>query len=270
MSNKNRYIAVIVILVSLPIYLLVFITREEMKKYDTGGTFIVNEKAYGNAQRVLVGTIEESYIVNGEYSSETIVYNDILSTCGISVEINEEVFKNQRLGVCNNAGLSQVNGIVKRINYIEDFIRIEIINIDEIVFIGYVSDLNVDLVIGDYETLDGKVYTLYKKSNVMNTNGRQMFFKLVNPDKFFGDNESIELKTGVSEENVLMILEDAVYKNYDGNEVVRVIDDEGNVIEERNIETGIRGNGYVAVSGLNEGELYDIEYGKYQNRQRND
>lgn len=265
MIFSKKFIIVVCILLIIPVLLLFIITQSEMKKYEPSNSFVIREQAFGSPYLVKVSTIEESYIIEGKFISDKIESVTLPSSCYILFEIDDEIFANQSLSNCQYSKLLGFNGLVKAITQNLDKTIVEVENTDSLIYSGSFKDAHANFESGVYNTVEGIKVELIHKSNILRDGKRNYTFKFHSGQFSYGMEQSFIIKTGNALENVIAVENEAIYTNSFGKPSLRIVDENGNVLGEREVTVGISNGLITAVNGVEVGEYYDLEYGKYLN-----
>lgn len=255
---------VIGLLLVLPIIMIIILSQKELKKYQTSNSYTLEEKSFGPGHPVISGSIQEAIDFQGEITS-TKYQTYTGENAAVFVKEKQEVFKGDIL--MKNASTevkADGNGIVETIRIENGLTQITVLDIDQVVAAVTTKQKTTDFSVGKtYQSSLGKV-TLIKKSNREINGKRTLYFKM-EKSPLFGTSLSFQVKTGKEETSVLMIEKEAIYTSVNGETVLRVINDQENVVKEAVVKTGISDGQYIAVSGVDEGTLCDVEYAKYVN-----
>lgn len=265
MKISKKFIFGVCLMLLTPIILLIIITKTEMKKYEPSKSFTISDQAFGDPYQANLKTLEESFSINGEFISDKVITEVLPATCSLLYEVDDEILRHNRLSHCESAKPLDYNGLIKSIQVNYDKVILEILDTDSLVYKGKFVEEEVNLEKGKYLTFEGIEVELLQMSNIIKEGKREYTFK-VNSEKFYyGSIVNFKIKTGKTLENVITVEKDAIYLNSLDEPFIRIIDEKGYVLEERTITVGMSDGIFTAVNGINVGEYYDLEYGRFIN-----
>lgn len=222
---------------------------------------VVNEKAYGDIWEVERTTFEDIVDLEGEFVpyKTQLIYFHGEQLEELYVKEGDEVSHNEKIAKAKEQTYySKWNGRVKEINFTEQYIMIE--DMDKLLFECYVKKGDVLLIQNKMETEEGYELKLKSKFNFYTEDGIKMRFA-VKGDLDFQCGEKMNFKayTGKVYEDVLTVFSECVYER-DGVSYVRILDENDNFLEEKEVKTGRRFQDKMIVSGIEEGTRCDSGY----------
>lgn len=236
-----------------------------MKKYEPVDSYVIRELSYGEPYQVKVMTIEESFEISGTFSSDTVVIKKVPETCSLLIEQGSEVLKGDPISSCETLKPLDFNGVVKSVVTSGNESIVQLINTDTLVFKASLSEQHQPIDNRTYTSSEGFKISFLKKSNLVNEGKRVYTFKVENDAYLYGMHATFKVQTGEVLKNTFAVERDAIYLNGQKRQAIRIVDENRNVLGEREVVTGMSDGDFIAVNGVNENEHYDLEYGKYQN-----
>lgn len=221
--------------------------------------WVVNEKAYGDIWEVERITFEDIVDLEGEfvpYKTQIIYFNEE-KIDELYVKEGDEVSREEKIAKGKEQTYySKWNGRVKEINFNEQYIMLE--EVDKLLFECYVKEGEVSLIKDKMETEEGCELKLQSKFNTYTEEGIKMRF-VVEGDFRCGEKMTFKAYTGTIYEEVLAVFSDCVYER-DGVSYVRIVDENNNFLEEKEVKTGRKFQDNIIVSGIDEGTKCDSGY----------
>ncbi len=265
--KKRLTIFIMIILVSLPILLIIYISWKEAEKYKVDDYFTVQEKSFGDAREVIIGDIEETIQLKGTVTSLDFDFYYIFDQeADIYVSEQQEVFVGSYLAIENGFPIQATsNGIIESIIQTEYGYKLKVRS-----FKNLLARLEVA---GDTDIKVGKTYTdtrgvkficAYKSNQIQN--GKTVYYFKFEEKYMYAQSVQINLKTAKKETDILMVEKEAIFTDLNDQAFIRLIDENDNVIGDQKVTVGISDGTMIAITGVKKGSLYDVEYAKYMNQ----
>lgn len=251
-----------------PIALIVYVSWKEAEQYNVEEYFTVQEKSFGDAREVLVGDIEETIQLKGSVTSLDYDFYYIYSQeADIYVSEQQEVFSGTRLAIENGVVVqATANGIVESISETEYGYKIKVRSFKELLAKLELTG-NTDIKTGKkYVDTLGDTFTCVYKSNQIQ-NGKAVYYFKPNKEYMYAQSVQIDLKTSKKETDILMVEKEAIFTDVNNQTYIRLVDENDNVKGDKKVTVGISDGTMIAITGVKEGDLYDLEYAKYMNQE---
>ena len=109
---------------------------------------------------------------------------------------------------------------------------------------------------------EGQKVEIIRKSNIVEEEFYRVYMKIPKKESYdYGKTISgYKLYTGNIYRDALVVSKECVYKGEDDAYHVRIVDAEGNFLDERTVEVGYTCEELICVTGVEEGELCDSGY----------
>lgn len=266
--KKLIFTAIMVIMFVIPILLIIIISRSEMEQYQNTDEIFFKEKSYGEVYDIFRTDIEVYYEFNGKMIGDGYYYLNLedkdYKEIIFTIKEGDEVRKGDSIAFGDGKEIfSEYDGIVRN----TEGTTIVLESTESLVFETYV-DIDIagkllKLENKNFTSETGSRITCIKISDVVTDNGVQVLFKIDSDEYLYGQClEGLKLFTGEVYTDVLVVDKDCVYKKADGNSYVRIVDEEGTFIEERQVNTGYSTEEIICITGAEEGEWCDSGYKK--------
>lgn len=266
--KKKLAVLFMLILMIFPIALIVYVSWKEAEQYNVEEYFTVQEKSFGDAREVLVGDIEETIQLKGSVTSLDYDFYYIYSQeADIYVSEQQEVFSGTRLAIENGVVVqATANGIVESISETEYGYKIKVRSFKELLAKLELTG-NTDIKTGKkYVDTLGDTFTCVYKSNQIQ-NGKAVYYFKPNKEYMYAQSVQIDLKTSKKETDILMVEKEAIFTDVNNQTYIRLVDENDNVKGDKKVTVGISDGTMIAITGVKEGDLYDLEYAKYMNQE---
>ena len=145
-----------------------------------------------------------------------------------------------------------------------DGIKVIVKTTDELVLVGNLNTKQTLEINKTYYTEDKKELTLLSVKDAYPTTGQEVVFKVNKNDFQLNQIINTYLLTGKIQQGVLLAPTDCIYQGPTNQDTIRIISKDGKVLREQEVTVSIRSHYSAAVNGVDEGELCDIEYGRFQ------
>ena len=270
---KKKLKALIVVLLFgvfllLPILLIMQLSKKEMKQYNTNEVYFFKEASYGEPCVVVRQDMQQYYSVSGIVTSDTYHYMKVDDNSGneirLSKSIGDEIAKDEIIGYQGEKEITSIyNGIIEEISLFDNgYIKVR--SLDERILTCMV-DIEVANKLNDNKELyteKGSKVSIKNVSKIVEQNQVKIVLFIEDIEYLYGQMvENLKLFTGKVYEDVLALDESCVYqKDETGSYYVRVLDDYGYFIEEKEVMVGFKNNDMVTVLNLDEGTLCDSGY----------
>lgn len=262
---KKIFFSMILILLFVPIIMIYGLYVEESKEYkleDEKKEYY--ETAIGDICVVERRNLEECYVVKAKVVSGKKEIIKLLNTENyVVVNKGDEIVKNQTIAYTSEGDEIKSPFNAKIIKIYDKYIVAE--NLD---FAVIECSLNKD----EYEKIikEERLYTksnkrvyIEKKSNLVKEGMKVLNLNIKGKRYEVGDViEKFYLYNGKQHSGVLTIDNECVYKKDDGEYYVRVVNEKGEVIEEKNVGIGYSDGIYTCISGIDENTFCDNGYKK--------
>lgn len=259
---------VILVLLMVPVFFVLLLSNQEIDKYKPRDSITNTQVAFGYGEKIIIGSLSESLPLQGMVDS--LSYESILipanSTNYYFFEKGDELFVGKPLYMVNGETInSMYAGIIDDVVSKPEGIELIIKTSDELVVVATIGDMYQLGINQTYETSEGTQLTLLTVSDMYETNGRRHIFKSNDQELRLNQPINSSLLTGRKEDHLLIAPSDCVYKGSNGMDTIRIVSEDGKVVREQEVRISLRSDYSVAVDGVSQGELCDVEYGKYQN-----
>ncbi len=255
-------------LIILPLIMMFNLSERETANYQVNSSYEFKEAAYGEPKRVTRQDLKLYYEFSGTVTSSTYEYIDLpeSETADIitTVGIGDEVFKDDVVAYLGSKEITtSSNGIVEDVaSFAGGYIKLR--TFDELK-LTCMADISVINKVKDCLTLqleDGTAVSVDSVSNVLEDNQGKIVFSVENSDYMYGQEvKDLKIYTGKVYTDVLTIDKDCVYqKEENGDYFVRVIDENGYVEGEKEVEIGAETEDAVCVQNIEEDTLCDSGY----------
>ncbi len=265
---KNLFFRVILFLLLLfPVFFVILISNQEIDKFQPQESIIRSQQAFGYGEKIRVGQIDESFSLKGII--DTLSYASIFipsdSTNYYLFEKGDELFVDKALYLVNGKTVkSKVSGVIHDVVSKPDGIEVIVKTSEELILIATIDSKTALELNKTYQTVEGKELTLLSVKDTFTENGQEVVFKVKNDDYHLNQNVDTYLLTGKTQQSVLVAPKDCSYIGPNNRETIRIISEDGKVISEKEITISFSSQYDVAINGVNEGDLCDIEYGRFQ------
>lgn len=261
---KNALIILVAIIIyTVPITCILFLSEKEIKKYELDVDFDTEESAYGKIYQVERRDVAEYY--GCDVRVTCIVEKEILvpNSYKLKVKEEDEIFEESILATdgTNNI-LAGFEGVICGINYDEDNILISYKDFDDTVFECHVpediKDIFEEKKLYNEENEEIKIIS---KSNINDEGNYLVYLSIPKREKYdYGTCVTgYKLYTGKVYKKTLVINKNCIYKGEDGY-YVRQVDENGIYIADVPVEIGYQSDGYTCISGVEEGDFCDGGY----------
>lgn len=256
-----------IIVYCMPIILIFALSSREINEYDIKININKEEKPYGDLIQPIRCTVDEYIVVDGKMISDNRVKQEISGVYSENIVVNvksgQEVYYGQEIARHNgNIVYSSCNGIVEEINLSDTKPYIEILSFDNLL-------LEIKINAKDYNKLkdimhdeNGNEVTIVTRSNQVIDNKYVARLRINNPDFKYGmDVKGLRLFTGVKIENALVLEKTCIYeKNGKKGKYVRIFDEFGKYVEEKEINISYEIDEMVCITGVDENIYCDAGY----------
>ena len=269
LGKKVRKVIIILlalILYSIPIICIKFVSDDEIAEYKTNIKYDFKEKAYGSLVTPCRENIEEYYTISGEITSDKIhkinLPQETQEKITISIKEGEEVHCGDVIGkVGTNSIYASCNGIVKEICIGEESF-VEVNAFYNLILKAYVDKSALRHFKDVMYDEQGNKYKLVSKSNQCTDMGIEVKFAMSKTDYNYGEKvEELNLYTGQTYSDILMINSNCVYQKPGGDQYyVRICDSNGVFKEECEVEVGFEYRDLISIVGIEENVYCDSGY----------
>ena len=251
----------------MPILLIFTLSSREIKEYDIKMNINKEEKPYGDLVQPIRCTIDEYIVVDGNMTSNNRVKQEIPGGYSENIVVNvksgQEIYYGQE--IARNNGIivyASCNGIIEEINVSSTKPYIEILSFDNLL-------LEVKINAKDYNKLKDIMYdnkgnevTVINRSNQVIENKYVARLRVNNPEFKYGmEVKGLKLYTGVKIENALVLDKVCIYdKNGKKGKYVRIFDESGKYVEEKEINISYEIDNMVCITGVEEDVYCDSGY----------
>lgn len=261
---KKIITSIIFILMLVPIVLVYCLSVNEMKQYDNNIKYDFTEKALGEIYVTERRNIKEYYQVSGEFvSGESEIVELAEGRNYLYIKLEDEVSKDEIIGYdeSKEAIKSPCNGIVSEINVNDQYVRID--SSDKVLLKCKVDENRCKDILSEKKlfTAKGEIVKVNKISNICEDGYRSIYFEVKNNKYMVGqNNKKFKLYTGNVYKNVLTIENDCVYQKDDGMNYVRLVDGNGEFLNEEQVEVSYSNDKYTCITGIEENCFCDSGY----------
>ena len=262
----------VVVLLVAPLGLIFQISKDEMAQYTTPTAPVLRETAIGSIAQVTRQDVAVYVTVSGSFTATNSVYQelDYESPDKIRwlVSHGDEVQKDQVIGLYNGENVvSEYTGILAEMNTYGTDAYLRIALFEPIELNCRVNDKTLSVLKRSDSLLtdNGDTVTLLFASQQKNPDGTTNVSLRIDTDKYtYGEvlNE-LRIMTGQVYQRTMVLPVDCVYQKTVGeNEpwYARQVTAEGIFLTEREIQVGYSNGDYVCVTGVEEGEYFDMGY----------
>ena len=262
----------VVALLVAPLGLISQISKDEMAQYTTPTAPVLRETAIGSIAQVTRQDVAVYVTVSGSFTTTNSVYQelDYESPDKIRwlVSHGDEVQKDQVIGLYNGENVvSEYTGILAEMNTYGTDAYLRIALFEPIELNCRVNDKTLSVLKRSDSLLtdNGDTVTLLFASQQKNPDGTTNVGLRIDTDKYtYGEvlNE-LRIMTGQVYQRTMVLPVDCVYQKTVGeNEpwYARQVTAEGIFLTEREIQVGYSNGDYVCVTGVEEGEYFDMGY----------
>ncbi len=265
---KNWLFRIVIFLLLLfPVVFVLLISNQEIDRYQPQESIIRSQQAFGYGEKIIVGQIEESYPLIGTIDSVSFesIFIPANSTNYYLFQKQDELFAGKALYMTNGKTItSTVSGMVYDILSKPDGIEVIVKTTDELVLVGNLNTKQTLEINKTYYTEDEKELTLLSIKDVYTEKGQEVIFSVNKNDFQLNQIINTYLLTGKIQQGVLLAPTDCIYQGPTNQDTIRIISKDGKVLREQEVTVSIRSHYSAAVNGVDEGELCDIEYGRFQ------
>ena len=266
MAKKNTIfkltvITVILLLFLAPIIILYKLSGSEKKSYIQDTYYEYKEAAYGEPIRVTRADIEYYVTTDGVISSSEYITIDIkdIESDNILVQPGNEIYKDKEITTGQKIIKAPCNGIVESVDTGN---RIRVLSFDKL---QLVTNIPIDKLnyIKESKSLsfnENEKLKVREISNIAQGNKVKVVFDIDSKSYMYGEElPDIKIYTDKVYSEVLVVNKNCVYKK--GNSYyVRVLDENGYYINEKEVKVSLETEEYMAISGVEEGTICDSGY----------
>ena len=262
----------VVALMVAPLGLIFQISKDEMAQYATPTAPVLRETAIGSIAQATRQDVAVYVTIAGSFTASESVYQelDYKSPDKIRwlVSHGDEIQAGQIIGTYNGENVvAEHTGILVEMNtYGTDaFLRIALFEPVELSCRVDDRTLSVLKRSDSLLTDNGEIVTLLYASQQKNPDGTTNVRLAIDTDKYtYGELLSeLRIMTGQVYQRTLVLPVDCVYQKTAGDDApwyVRQVTGDGIFLTEREIKIGYSNGDYVCVTGIEEGEYFDMGY----------
>lgn len=262
----------VIALMVAPLGLIYQISNDEMAQYTTPTAPVLRETAIGSIAKATRQDVAVYVTVSGSFTASEIVYQelDYKSPDKIRwlVSHGDEVQVGQVIGTYNGENVvSEHTGIIMEMNTYGTDAYLRIGLFEPVELSCQLDDRTLSILkrADSLLTDNGETVTLLYASQQKNPDGTTNVRLTIDTDKYtYGEALSeLRIMTGQVYQRTMVLPVDCVYQKTAGeNEpwYVRQVTAEGIFLTEREIQIGYSNGDYVCVTGVEEGEHFDMGY----------
>lgn len=272
--GKALIVIGLMLLLTAPLATIFMLSKAEIKKYEPQPVPPLVEKAYGEIHQVERMDISETIEVEGVFVSTKKIFMDLPwlqnpYNARMLVEFGDEIHEGQLIGYSEDLKTeirATASGIVQNINLgTSSYITLE--SLKDVALDCRVDEITLSVLSREgleMTTQGGEKVKVLSVSKTQDEQGLTSVLLSV-PNGVYGKSvESLLLQTGRVFQQTLVIDASCVF-HLDGDSdrwAVRTVDDNGNYIDDVEVEVSYSDGNYIAVSGVPEGTLCDGGYQK--------
>lgn len=264
------WVLIIALLVS-PLGILYELSQREMAEYQVHALPALTQTSIGRVLQVTRQDVQEYFTVSGVFQSSESAYQPLtMENPGLirwEVSTGDEIQAGQVMGTYNGANVvAEFSGIIEKINTgsADPYVKVKLL--DKLVLEATVSKSTLAIIKRSMNmtTEAGESVRLTYTSNLKSANGdRRIQLTIDSEDYSYGQSVSMNIYTGLSYPQVLVVHQDCVYQRNPGAEnpwYVRTVTKNGEVIREVEVEIAFTMGNMVCISGVAEGTYCDAGY----------
>lgn len=257
----------------LPVGALLYISQQEQAQYTSAQRqgIELEEFSYGAPSPVMLMDISEQIQLNGSVISTKILYEELdaqmASRLRLIISAGEVLLAGDVIGYCQGQAVyATQTGVIKSIHLGADA-YIELWSLEDLAIECYVSAAQLKILKRGSLKLsdgDGNLYTVSHIDTIsIGSDKTRVLLTSDTAGLIFGINMgNFTLNTGRVYTDSLVLLSKCIY-SYDGGNTyyVRLVAEDGTVLEETQVTPGVTIGAYTCVDGLQEGQYCDSGYG---------
>lgn len=263
------WVLIIALLVS-PLGILYEISQREMAEYQVHALPALTQTSIGRVLQVTRQDVQEYFTVSGVFQSSESAYQPLtMENPGLirwEVTPGDEIQAGQVMGTYNGENVvAEFSGIIEKINTGADpYVKVKLL--DKLVLEATVSKSTLAIIKRSMNmtTEAGESVRLTYTSNLKSANGDRRIQLTIDSDAYsYGTSVNLKIYTGLSYPQVLVVHQDCVYQRNPGTDnpwYVRTVNQNGDVIGEKQVEIAFTMGNLVCISGVAEGTYCDAGY----------
>lgn len=271
MLLKGLFWLLIMALLLAPVGLILQISQEEMKQYETPEVPILREVALGTVLQAEARDVKEYLQIGGTITSSTYAYMGLdyetVQDIRWYVDIGDEIQEGQLIasGPYGQV-IAAATGIVRAFHLesrVDCYVKVQ--QFAPVELECNVSDTALSMLQRGKEmtTVDGEAVTLLFASEQKNADGTTKVRVAIESDEYtFGEYVALlQVYTGRVFQNSIVLPMSCVYQKSGGTQwYARQVSESGVFIREIPVTLGFSDGSYVCVTGVNAGDYFDSGY----------
>ena len=254
----------------LPVYALYQISLAEQARYDAPVLLAGKEHGYGEPTPVRRMDMSETITIQAEVTSGQTAYMELtdywypgrirwVAQIGDAVEEGETIAWYQGKPVC-----SEITGVLREISLGEKpYLRFDLL--EDLILAADVDEIQLQVLQRDGLELQdsaGNALNVIDIDLIRGPNGTRVLLQYDNPGLIYGERfDKLTLSTGRVWRQVLVVDTACVYqKPGDESHYVRVLEESGELVGEKQVEVGYTNGTLICVSGIEDGTYCDPGY----------
>lgn len=273
---KFLFWVIVIALLVTPVGLIIRISDREKSRYAAPDIPEFVDTSYGAIAVSERMDVKERITVNGVFQSFTYEYVELKqedpSRIRWEISVGDEIQKGQRIGTYKGeAVLAECSGLVDEIqSYSMDDAYIKVQKASPVELVSDVSPGTLVMMqyAKELTTADGEPAELVYASEIRNADGRVRVRLQIESEKYYLNQhvEDMVFYTGNVFMQTLVLPKGCLYQKKTGEGepwYVREVKEDGTLFGEREVELGYEDDGYVCVTGIEEGRYFDASYAQF-------
>ena len=262
--KKWLLIVLCIIIYSLPLCMVVYISEQEKEKYAEDKKFDFEISSYGEIKSIERKSMQEYYMIDAKITSTDECSLELGEKAKVLCGINDEIKKGQLIATENNYDINaEFDGIITEIDYSEKII-IKYYDLSKLVMETYFPEEKYDIISSKhFEDENGNKIKLLSKSKILEEGKFKAYLSIPKGKKYMYGKQltDFRLYTGTEYNNVLVVEKNCVFKQ-DEAYYIRKVDEDGRLIQDCEVNVGYADDKYICISGdeINEGDYCDSGY----------